>query len=820
MESLRRDLGYALRSLLKHPGFTAVALLSLALGIGANATIFSVVNALLLSSLPVADPERLVAVYGTDAKNQGGFLNYMPVSQPNFDDYREQNDVMAGMFAFQFAPLNLAAGGEPEQSTGLLVSGNYFDLLGVRAIHGRTFLPEEDRAPTHPVAVLGYGLWQRRFGGDAAIVGREIRLNDLQFTVIGIAPENFRGTNLLATVDVWVPLSMGERVTTGFLRDYFRDRRAMTMNVIGRLKDGVAVEQAEASLKTIASRLEAAYPRDNEKRSVQLIPLQQASINPALRRIFVNSGRLLMGVVALVLLVACANVANLLLARAAARRKEIAVRLALGATRARLVRQLLTESLLLALLGAGLGLFIAVWGRELLWAFRPPFLQNAELQIGIDWRVLGFVVLMSAATGLLFGLVPALRASRSDLVAELKDKSSQANQDARWWSLRNALVVAQVALSLIGLVGAGLFAQSLIRTQQIDPGFESDRLLVMSFNPGAGGYDEARGREFQRRVLAEVHALPGVGAAALASNAPFGGGFQRSITVEGREPPAGGRGILTTVNDVTPGYFDAAGIKLRRGRGFNAFDREGAPHVAIINEAAARRFWPDEDPVGKRYQFFGEDFHHEVVGVAADTVQFTLGEDPQPQIYLPLEQHYSPELTLHVQTTGAPDALMPQVRRAVQSLDSNLPIFGAASIGQLLDQALWAPRMGAGMLGLFALLALALACIGLYGVLSYNVAQRTQEIGVRMALGASSRTIFAMVLSQGLTLVGVGAALGVLGGLAATQLVAGFLFGVSAADPLTFIITPLVLGLVGLAAAWLPARRATRVDPLVALRYE
>ncbi len=702
-----------------------------------------------------------------------------------------------------------------------IVSGNYFDVLGVKAMIGRTFAPEEDQTPgAHPVAVLNHALWQTRFGGDRALVGKTVRLNNLNYTVIGIAPPGFKGTDLITNSDLWIPMAMHDQVFTGIFREYFNDRRALLMNVTGRLKPGVGLEQAESEMKIIASRLEQAYPRENEKRSTTLVPLSQSAINPNFRNVFVRSGALLMAIVGLVLLIACVNVANLLLVRATARRKEIAVRLALGAVRGRLVRQLLTESLLLALAGGALGLVFAIWGREALWSFRPPFLQDAGIDISLNSEVLGFTLLLSLLTGLIFGIAPALRASRAELVSELKDKSSQASPDRRWFNLRNALVVMQLALSLVALIGAGLFLRSLQNAQRINPGFETEKMMTLSFNVGAQGYTDGQGQEFYRRVQEKTATIPGVRMSAVSSNPPFGGGFQRSVTPEGETLPQGSRGILTTTNSIAPNYFDTLGITLLDGRRFTEADREGVVRVAVINEAAAKRFWPGQNAQGKRFRFYGDDFYHEIAGIVRNTVVINLGEDPQPQIFLPMRQHYFPAVALYVRTEGDPVSVLGAVRREVQSLDPNLPLVNVQTMPEILGQALWGPRMGAALLGIFGALALLLASVGLYGVLAYSVSQRTQEIGLRMALGAQRGKILSLVLGQGMALVAAGVLLGVGAGLLATRMITSLLYEVSAFDPITFVAMPLLMSLVTLAACYLPARRAMKVDPMVALRSE
>jgi putative ABC transport system permease protein len=816
-----QDLRYGVRMLAKNPGFTLTAVLTLALGIGANTAIFTLVNAVFLQPLPVEEPARLISVFGTDGRNRGDLTNFSPMSWPNFKDYRDQNDVFAGMIAFQFLRLNLSTGSEPQQITGMIVTGNYFDVLGVKAAIGRTFLPEEDRTPgTHPVIVLSHGAWQRRFGGDPSLVGRPIKLNGLDYTVVGIAPEGFRGTFAIGGADCWVPTMMHHQILTGIFREWFNERRPLILNVIGRLKPGVTLQQAEAAMQAIGRRLERDFPNDNDQRNVKLMPLNQSTVPPQMRSIFLRASGLMLTVAGLVLLIACANVANLLLARATARRKEIAVRMALGAGRARLIRQLLTESIMLALAGSGFGLLLALASRDLLWAFRPPGFNAGDLDLSLDLRVLGYTFLLSLLTGIIFGLAPALQASRVELVTELKEKGSQAARGHRWFSLRNLLVVGQVALSLIALIGAGLFLRSLSNAQRIDPGFETEKLLVISFDTGAQGYDEARSRELYRQVVEKVETIPGVTSAAIASARPFAWGFMRSVFVEGQEPAPGGRGILTIVSTVGVKYFETMGIPLARGRNFTGADRANTPQVVVINEAMAKRFWPNQDAVGKRFRFFGDDFSQEVVGVVKDSTAQNIGEDPRPVVYRSLLQDFTPQATLHVRTSSDPKDLLATVQREVQMLDRTMPLLDPGTISQVIGEGLWGARMGAALLAGFGLLALILASVGIYGVLAYSVSQRTPEFSIRLALGARPVDVLRLVLGQTMTLVAAGAAIGVTGGLIATRMVANLLYGVSAADPVTFVATPPVLLLVALLASYLPARRATKVDPMTTLRCE
>ncbi len=809
LETLWQDMRYGARMLWKKPGFTLTA-------------IFTLVNAVFLQPLPVAEPARLMSVFGTDENNRGAQTDYISISWPNFKDYRDQNDVFTGMIAFQNIVLNFSGGGEPQRIDGMIVTGDYFDLLGVKAAIGRTFLPEEDRTPgTHPVVVLSYGAWQRRFGGDPAIVGRAIKLNGLDYTVVGVAAEGFKGTDAIGGgPDCWVPMMMHDQALTGVFRDAFNGRRAMILNVIGRLKPGVTEQQAETAMRAIGRRLEQDFPNYNDKRNVTLVPLNQSTIPPQERSVYLRASGLMLTVVGLVLLIACANVANLLLAQAAARRKEISLRMALGAGRARLIRQLLTESLMLSLAGGGAGLLLAVAGRDLFWAFRPPGMNAGDINLSFDPRVLGYTLLLSLGAGIIFGLAPALQASRADLVTELKEKGGQAASGRRWFSLRNLLVVGQVALSLVALISAGLFLRSLSNALRINPGFEPEKLLVLSFDVDAQGYDKARGMEHYRRVVERVEAIPGVISAAIASNRPLGGGFTRTVFVEGQEPSRGGRGIFTTVGAVGPRYFETMSIPLVRGRNFTEADRENTPPVVVINEAMANRFWPNQDAVGKRFRFFGDDVSQEVIGVVKGGTAQHIGEDLRPVAYQSLLQDFPSWVTLHVRTAGDPGGLLATVRREVQALDRTMPLTRSVTISQLIGEELWGARMGAALLAVFGLLALILASVGIYGVVAFSVSQRTSEFGIRLALGARPSDVLRLVLGQTLTLVAAGATIGITGGLIVTRMVTNLLYGVSAVDPVTFVGMPLVLLLVALMASYLPARRVTKIDPMIALRCE
>ena len=821
MDNLIQDFRYALRLLRKSPGFTLVALLTLALGIGANTTIFTVVNAVLLRPLPVEDPERLVAVLGTDVKNSTAQQQFLPMSNLNYQDLRDQNDMLSGMAAFTGTGVSLSGGGNPEQLNATLASYNYFQVLGVHALVGNTFDPEQAKKQGgYPVAVLSYGLWQRRFGGDHGIVGKSITLNQQPFTVIGVAPKSFQGIFVGPGPDLWIPDAEHDQVLTGLNKQWFMERRPLVMFAFGRLKPGVTLEQAQANLQTIATQLSQEYPNDNAGRNVRLLPLAQTTVGPNGRDLFVKAGILLMTVVGLVLLIACANLANLLLARGADRRRELAVRMSLGATKGRLVTLMLSESFLLAVIGGGAGLAVASGFRTALLAFRPPFLKPENIDLSMDSRVLLFTLGVALLTAFAFGMLPAWQAIRFSVNETLKEGGGRSGSAGGRHKLRSALVVVEVVLSMIALVGSGLFLSSLHNAEQIDPGFETKNMLVMNFDLGAQNYKEEQGQEFYRRLMERLRAMPQVKDASVAAQAPLAGGFARTVFPEGVDQNDRRNGILTSVNQVDTEYFKTTGTPILHGRGFLETDRDGAPLVAVVNQAFADKFFPNQDALGKRFRCWGETWILEIVGVATTAKINTLGEDPTPAFYLPMLQHYSPDVTLHVRTAGDPMAALPTVRAAVQELDRQLPLTQVQTISQLLDQALWAARFGASLLLIFGLLALGLAAIGIYGVMSYNVQQRKQELGIRMALGAQKRDVMRLVLGQGLWLAGGGAVAGLALAFFMARGISALLFGVHALDPATFLGVPLLLIGVALVACYIPARRATRVDPIVALRYE
>jgi len=823
-EWIGQDIRFGLRSMLRSPSFTVICILSLALGIGANTTIFTVINAVLLHPLPVAEISRLVQLDTVDSKTMvtQARATKMGMSYANCEDYQRQSQVFDGLSCNSGTALTWSGEAEPKQVAGQLVNANYFQVLGLTPAAGRFFLPDEDTKPGgNNVAVLSYSLWANKFGSDRNLIGRSVTFNATPFTVIGVGPKGFKGTFTIGPADqVWVPVSMYGQVLAGFVKDNFRERRFLNTFTVARLKPGVSEGEAEASLKTIASQLAVEYPKENAGRSVAVSPLADAAVGINQHDQFVLAGALMMGVVGLMLLIACANLANLLLAKGARREREMSIRTAVGASRVRLIRQLLTESLVLSLSGGAAGLLLAFAGRRLLWAFRPPFIENNDLDLELDSHVLLFTLGLALLTGIIFGLAPAIKASRADVSEALKAGGRGGSGTWTRGPLRSILIVSEVALALITLVGAGLFIRSMENAQRTDFGFESKRLFVMAVDLGALHYDEAHGQQFYRDAIQRVNASHMVQAAAVASNLPLGGGLERTVFPEGKDETSGYRGTLTQLNDVSPGFFDTLRIPLTKGRSFTDLDKNQTTPVAVINEAMARHFWPDQDAIGKRFHFFGDPKLIEVVGIVGNTVINQVGEDPQPLAYLPLTQDYPPAATVQVRTSGDPRAVIATVRSQIQGLDPNLAITNVQTVEDVLNQGLWAPRMAAALLTLFGGLALALAAIGVYGVLSYSVNQQTREIGIRMALGATPSGVLRWVVGQGLRLAGAGVLVGVVAGLGLMHFMGSLLFGVSTHDPETFGTVILVLGMIALLACYLPARRATKVNPLVALRQD
>jgi putative ABC transport system permease protein len=804
---LSQDLRYGARVLWKSPTFTLVAVVALALGIGANSAIFSVVNAVLLRPLPYAEPERLVMVWEENAK--AGYPRDTP-SAGNFIDWREQSQVFEGMAALAEQSFNLTGAGEPERIAGQRVSAGLFPLLGVEPQSGRALLPEEDQPGRDRVVVLSHGLWQRRFGSDPSLVGRSISLNGESYAVAGVMPPGFQFPD--RETQLWVPIAFSSEEAANRGRHY--------LSVVARMKHGVTLRQAQGEMDAIAARLREQHPDENRDLGATVTTLHEhvaGEIKPALL--------VLLGAVGFVLLVACANVANLLLARAAARQKEIAVRVALGASRLRLVRQFLTESVLLGALGGGAGLLLSVWGVGLLKTFIPEDISQAA-QVSVDARVLGFTAAVSLLTGLVFGLAPAAQASRFNLNETLKEGGRDSAAGARGNRLRNLLVVTEVALALVLLVGAGLLVNSFLRLRGVDPGFRTDNLLKMTVLPAEQKYpDRARRAVFYTELLNRVKTLPGVQSAAVTTSLPLTAtGDSQGFSVEGRPDPPGERRPAVVTRVVSPDYFATLGIPVLRGRGFDdQQDRAGVAPSILINEAMARRYWPGEDPLGKRITMGTPESGPwmPVVGVVRDVRQFELESEPKPQVYLSYLQAgiFRPK-QLVVRTSVEPRGLAASVRGAVWSVDKDQPVSDISTMEEVVSESLARQRFSVLLLGVFAGLALLLAAVGIYGVMSYTVEQRRHEIGIRMALGAQAGDVLRLAVGQGLKLVLWGVLLGLCAALALTRLMSSLLYGVSATDPATFAAISLLLVCAGLLASYIPARRATKVDPLTALRYE
>jgi putative ABC transport system permease protein len=820
METLWQDLRHSLRAMRRSPAFTTAAIASLALGIGANTLIFTFINALFFKSLPLAEPDRLVALYSLDLEKR----DLVPLSYPDFEDLRrEAGRVFSGLAVSRNIPVALSGDGEePAQLQGQIVSGSYFEVLGLRPAAGRFFLRDEDTTPgTHPVAVLSHALWQSRFGSDPGVVNRTVRLSGLSFTVVGIAPPQFKGLSIFdMPPDLWVPAAMHRQLLKEPMADAVDKRGARVFFGLARLAPGANLDQARSLLSTLGLRLEGDYPETHQGVGLTAIPLAQATLPPRQRGRLVLSGGLLAGMVGLLLLIAGANVANLLLARALARSGEIAVRLSLGASRRRLIQQLLTEGALLGVLGGAAGLLIALWGRKVLWALRPPFFPDS-LNLGFDARVLGFTVVVSLATGILFSLAPVFQSLNLHLTSALTGGARTGGVRGEGSSaiLRELLIASQVALSVIVLAGAALFLRSLLAVERINPGFETEKLFVIPVDLGSQGYEPPQALEFYRRAVERVSRLAGVRSAAVASRfLLLPGGLRQSVAAEGQAARSGALDLMAGVNTVGPGYFETVGMTLRTGRGFTSADHQETTPVVVINETLARRLWPGEPAIGKRLRLGDDEELREVVGIAADARYAGLREPPLPYAYRPVLQSYLPIMMLHVRTEGGPEPLLERVRREIQALDPSLPLLEPRTIGQIRNLSLWAPRMGAGLLTVVGLLALALAAVGIYGVVAYSIGQRQREIGIRMAIGAGRRDVLGLVLRQGLGPVAIGVVVGLIGALAGARAISALLFGVSAADPLSLAGAAVLLVLVALAAVYGPARRASGLDPVTALR--
>ncbi len=810
MGTLLQDIRYGGRMLWKHPAFTTISVLALALGIGANTAIFSVVNAVLLRSLPYSNPERLVMLW-----EQHPQIGRMGVAGLNFIEWQKQSTSFEDSAVFMESSFDLTGEGEAERIQGTRSTADYFKVIGAKAELGRTFLAGEDTSSAVRVVVISHGFWQKRLGGDPRALGKTIRLNDENHTIVGVMPENFgdQGEDW-----VWTTLNVEpEQISAG----------GRSLLALARLKPRVTLVQAQSELDAIAAHLAAIRPDFNRDWTVKLVPLHE-QVTGGVRLILL----VLLGVVGCVLLIACANVANLSLVRVGRREREMAIRIALGATRWRLMRQLLTESVLLALVGGAIGLLLALWGVDMLVTLGS--VPRAK-EIGIDTQVLGFTLLVSVLTGIFFGLAPALQSSRRAVSGALKDIARGSSAGFGRSRLRGALVVAEVALAVVLLVGAGLMVRSFMRLTEVDPGFKADNVLLLEVPLGETRYkEEAQVVGFYEQMLARVRALPGATAAGTTHSAPLDGSdSSRPFIIADRATPEPGREPGASYRVVSSGYFSAMGIPLLRGRDFSDADNNSAPGVVLINQTMARRYWNGAEPVGQRIRqgaVGGESPWLEIVGVVGDVRHSSLDGQPKPEMYF----HYAQagmqgsrsivsnrrRITLAIRTHSNPAALAKTARHEISGIDKNQPVTGVRTMTEAVARSVTPQRFNTLLLGIFAALAVILAVIGVYGVMSFSVGGRTREIGIRMALGAQSADVLKLIVRQGMSLVLVGIVLGVGAAFALTRLIASLLYGVSATDPLVFVLTPLMLCAVALLACYLPARRATKINPIEALRYE
>jgi putative ABC transport system permease protein len=812
METLLQDLRYGIRLLLRRPIFTVVAIVVLALGIGANTAIFSMVNAVLLRSLPYDEPDRLVWLWNI---NRASNVEKEPLSFPNYTDWRNQNQSFEEMAAFtRWLPV-LTNNDEPERIVACQASASFFPVLRAGAALGRTFTAEEDQPGKNQVAVISHGLWKRHYGSDKEIVGKAITLNGVIHTVVGVMPEGFQHPtpDERKPPELWAPLGLDANKT---------HRRGDFLGVIARLEPSVSIDEARAEMDTIAARLDEQYPDANAGWRVTIIPLHErftGDVRPAML--------LLLGAVTFLLLIACANVANLLLVRSTARQKEIAIRRALGAARGRLVRQFLTESVVLAIAGGTLGTLLAMWGVNILVAFSPDNIPRVD-QAGVDLRVLGFTLAISLLTGIIFGLVPALQSSNPDLNESLKEGGRGPADGAGGRRVRSLLMVFEIAMALVLLIGAGLMVKSFLRLQRVAPGFEPQRLLTTSFVLPRTKYKGGRDMlTFYQQLIERVESLPSVEATALVSSVPLSGAVAVfNIEVVGMAPLPAGHIIGAQSQVVSPSYFRAMGIPLLKGRLFTEQDAENTPGVIVINDVMAERYWPGEDPIGKRISLISAQTGPwlTVIGVVGDVRQLALNSPPYPQMYQVYTQNTPARLSLVVRTTSDPMSLVPSIRSQVFSLDRDQPLYNLQTMDQLLSYSVSGPRFNMLLISIFTGVALALAAVGVYGVVSYSVSNRAHEIGIRMAVGAQQRHILQMVIGQGFKLVLFGLVIGIVAALlltfVLTRILSSVLYNVSSTDPLTFISVSVMLAVVALAACYIPARRAAKLDPVAVLRHE
>lgn len=817
-ELVARDTRFALWTLARSPVFTGVVVVTLTVAIGATATVFSVLNVLLLRAIPVREPDRVIAIYSTSDRDAagGGFLQgFLPLSYASFVDLRDQAETLDGAYAHGTWPVSIVAGDRPTRAWATFVSAAYFDVLGVLPIVGRTFRPEEDVAEgAAAVAVISYAFWQDRFAGAVDVIGRDLSINSRTYTVVGVAPRGFQGTSNTLRPDFWVPVSMfGDIPQFGAM---WRDRGARFFFAGARLAPGRTLAEAEAELHAIAERLAEAHPTSNGRRGIQVLAAREATVNPNLRHIFTRTSAVLMSGVTLILLIACLNVGNLLLARGVGRRREMALRSCLGAGRARLVAQLLTETLLLFGLGGTGGLVLAFWSTRAVSRLEAPYLIGGGLSTDVDLRVLGFAAAVTLVCALVFGLAPAVRGTQSDLTSDLRTRNGIEARRASWF--RSGLVAGQVALSLTLLVSAGLFLRGLGRAGDIDVGIDTGGLVTASVDLGAQGYDAQQGLEFYRDAKRRLLALPAVRAAAISQQRPLQPGPLRTVFRENDDPLEPEVGHMVRTIAVSPEYFDTATIPVLIGRGFRDSDRNDNLAVTVVNQRLADILWSDEEVLGQRLVVGRQVLT--VVGVVPTGRYVDLVEDPQPALYVPIAQWYPPTATFFVRAHSGAESVLPAVRSTLQEIDPGLPLFDMEPADALISRALWTARAITVALGAFGLLGLTLAAVGIYGVVATSVRERSREMGLRMALGAGRRQVLAAVLAR----VARSLAAGAVAGLALTaylaRQLAPQLYGVSTTDALTYGVVTAALAVVAMAAAWVPARRATGIDPAITLRME
>jgi len=813
-----RDLRYAGRMMRANPTFVVFVVLTLGLGIGANTTVFTLINRLLLHPLPVTEPADLVAFAGVESAASPSSAALLPLSYPNFQTVKADNDVFASVAGFTGKRVvTLQANGASQGMLCEFVTGDYFSTLGMSAAAGRLLAPQEDRSPgVHALAILNHGAWQRRFGGRADVIGSELRLNGVAVTVIGVTRPGFIGVNGLVGPDIWLPFSMAETLLPTEMRGVYTDRGKAVLQGIARLRPGIHASQAQSNLTSIASVLARDYPAANDGYTVAVRSISDFTFAGGSQMVRFAS-LVLTAVVGIVLLIACSNVANLLLARAASRSHEMSVRVALGASGGRLMRQMLTESTCLGLLSGDAGLLIGYGATKLLSRSVP--MSGTFVAPEIDGTVLVFTLAASVVTGIAFGIVPAASAARASVAGGLGSVRI-AGQSRRRITLGRMLLVAQVALSFLLLVTALLFLRSIRQAYDVDPGFQTARLAVFLTNPGQAGYDEAQSRAFYRELRGRVAALPGIAGASWSSNLPLWARATTGVQVEGQPSRSRTDSSAAVVLTVDHGYFPVSGVALARGRDFTDADQSSSMPVAIVNEKFAQDYWPGQDALGHRVQLPGETMMRQIVGVARNANYTLWAEAPQRCVYVPLDQNVLPAMTLYVRSAGDPKTVLVSVGQAITAVAPLVLVSGVRTGSEIVDGGLFQARMGVMLLGVFGVLALGLASIGLYGNLAYAVNQRQREIGVRMALGADRSTVRQLILRQGLSLVSVGVVIGLAAALLTGRALSGLLFGVGGTDPVSLAGAALVLSVVALCACYLPARRATRVDPLMALRQE